>query len=228
MVVEGQRKGMGMADIFELFKKIAKSDGGAAGSPGAPEYIIAGLGNPGAKYAKTRHNAGFMAVDYIAQKLGVTLERSRFKALTETVTIGGHKTLLMKPQTFMNLSGDSVREAADFYSVAPERIIVISDDVNLDIGRVRVRGKGSSGGQKGLENIILRMDSDNIPRIRIGVGARPAEYDMKDWVLGQIPENDREPFFAALGFAYEAVPMLLDGDIDGAMSKTNGRNARNG
>ena len=214
-----------MADIFELFRKIAKKDDDALG---APEYIIAGLGNPGEKYAATRHNAGFMAMDYLSEKIGADVSKLRFKALTAITSIEGHKVLLMKPQTFMNLSGDSVREAADFYNIPPERVIVISDDVSLPVGRVRVRGQGSSGGQKGLENIILRMDSENIPRVRIGVGARPAEYDMKDWVLGKIPESDREPFFASLGFAYDAIPLILAGDIDGAMGKTNGRNAANG
>ena len=214
-----------MADIFELFRKIAKKDDDALG---APEYIIAGLGNPGAKYAATRHNAGFMAMDYLSEKIGADVSKLRFKSLTAITSIEGHKVLLMKPQTFMNLSGDSVREAADFYDIPPERVIVISDDVSLPVGRVRVRGKGSSGGQKGLENIILRMDSENIPRVRIGVGARPAEYDMKDWVLGKIPESDREPVFASLGCAYDAIPLILAGDIDGAMGKTNGRNAANG
>ena len=190
--------------------------------------MIVFLGNAGPRYNGTRHNVGFAVGDILAKRCGVSINRLRSRALTARANIGGHDVLLVKPQTFMNLSGDSVREAADFYDIPPERVIVISDDVSLPVGRVRVRGKGSSGGQKGLENIILRMDSENIPRVRIGVGARPAEYDMKDWVLGKIPESDREPFFASLGFAYDAIPLILAGDIDGAMGKTNGRNAANG
>ena len=197
-------------------------------SSGGAEWMIVFLGNAGPRYNGTRHNVGFAVGDILAKRCGVSINRLRSRALTARASIGGHEVLLVKPQTFMNLSGDSVREAADFYDIPPERVIVISDDVSLPVGRVRVRGKGSSGGQKGLENIILRMDSENIPRVRIGVGARPAEYDMKDWVLGKIPESDREPFFASLGFAYDAIPLILAGDIDGAMGKTNGRNAVNG
>lgn len=209
-----------MADIFELFAKIRKKDEEPSG--GAPEYMVAGLGNPGGKYHQTRHNAGFMALDYIYEKAGITGERSRFKALCRDGVISGKRVLFLKPQTFMNLSGDSVSEAAGFYKIPPERIIVISDDVNLAVGRIRVRGKGSSGGQKGLENIILRMDSDMIPRIRVGVGAKPAGWDMADWVLGKIPVCDREDLFFALGSAYTALETLIRDGIDAAMGKCNG------
>ncbi len=208
-----------MANIFDLFKQIEKKQDTAGG---IPEYIVAGLGNPDAKYRKTRHNAGFMALDYIYEKLSVTGERSKFKALCRDGTVAGKRVLFMKPQTYMNLSGEAVSEAAAFYKIPAENIIVISDDVNLAVGRIRVRSKGSSGGQKGLENIILRMNSDNFPRIRVGVGSKPAGWEMADWVLGKIPEGDREDFFFALGSACTALETLLRDGVDQAMGKCNG------
>ncbi len=208
-----------MAGIFDLFKLIEKKE---TPSGGAPEYIVAGLGNPDAKYRGTRHNAGFAALDYIYEKLGITGESSKFKALCRYGSIGGKRVLLMKPQTYMNLSGDSVCEAADYYKLPPERIIVISDDVNLGVGRIRVREKGSSGGQKGLENIILRLNSDAFPRIRIGVGPKPAEWNMADFVLGKLPAEKHEDFFFAMGSACTAVEALLAEGAAAAMSKCNG------
>ena len=193
-----------MADIFELFKKIApKTDTEA----GAPEYLVVGLGNPGKEYAFTRHNAGFLAMDFFAEKHGVELKQLKFKALTAPLTVYGHRVLLMKPQTYMNASGEAVREAADFYKIPPERIVVISDDVAQEPGRMRIRRSGS----------------DAFPRIRIGVGAKPRpDYEMADWVLGRIPEEDQKKLFAVFGCAAEAVPLLLDGRVDDAMSKFNG------
>ncbi|MBE6709369.1 MAG: aminoacyl-tRNA hydrolase [Ruminococcaceae bacterium] len=208
-----------MANIFDLFKKIEKKDE-TAGS--APEYIVAGLGNPGGKYHQTRHNAGFMALDFIYEKLSVNGEKSKFKALVRDGSVAGKRVLFMKPDTFMNLSGEAVSEAAAFYKIPPERIIVISDDVNLAVGRIRVREKGSSGGQKGLENIILRMGTDNFPRIRIGVGAKPQGWEMADWVLGKIPEGDREDLFFALGSACTALETLIRDGAEAAMGKCNG------
>lgn len=207
-----------MADIFDLFKKIERQ----SESSGTPEYIVAGLGNPDAKYHQTRHNAGFMALDYIYEKLSVTGEKSKFKSLYRDGTVAGKRVLFLKPQTYMNLSGDAVSEAAAFYKIPAEKIIVISDDVNLAPGRIRVRGKGSSGGQKGLENIILRLGSDNFPRIRVGVGAKPQGWDMADWVLGKIPPADQEDFFFALGSACTALETLIRDGVDTAMGKCNG------
>ena len=208
-----------MSNIFDLFKKIEKKDDSAGG---VPEYIVAGLGNPGAKYHQTRHNAGFMALDYIYEKFSVTGEKSKFKALVRDDSVAGKRVLFMKPETFMNLSGEAVSEAAAFYKIPPERIIVISDDVNLAVGRIRIREKGSSGGQKGLENIILRMNTDNFPRIRVGVGAKPAGWDMADWVLGRIPEGDREDLFFALGSTCTALETLIRDGAQTAMGKCNG------
>ena len=210
-----------MSDIFELFKKIPPA---ASTSQGAPEFLVAGLGNPGREYTFTRHNAGFLAMDYMTErrKLG-DLRTSRFKSLILQTELDGHKVLLMKPQTYMNDSGEAVREAADFYKIPPEKILVLSDDVAQEPGHMRIRRSGSDGGQKGLRSIIEHLGTDAFPRIRIGVGAKPRpDYPMADWVLGRIPEEDREKIFSVLGCVSEAVPMLLDGRFDDAMSRFNG------
>ena len=169
-----------MANIFDLFKQI--STGSDTGS-GALEYILVGLGNPGKEYERTRHNAGFMAMDYISGRCGAKIDRAKFSALVGETTINGKRVLLMKPQTFMNSSGEAVAAAAKFYKIAPENIIVISDDVSLDVGRVRVRRKGSHGGQKGLKRIQECLGTEDYQRIKIGVGAKPhPDYDMAAWV----------------------------------------------
>ena len=211
-----------MTDIFDLFKKIAPSSGTSA--QGAPEFLVVGLGNPGRDYTYTRHNAGFLAMDYLTEKRGLgDLRVSRFRALVLQTEVGGHKVLLMKPQTYMNASGEAVREASDFYKIPPEKILVISDDVAQEPGRMRIRRSGSDGGQKGLRSIIEHLGTDAFPRIRIGVGAKPnPEYAMADWVLGRIPEEDQKKIFSVLDCVCEAVPMLLDGRIEDAMSRYNG------
>ena len=210
-----------MADIFELFKKISFS---SDTSRGAPDFLVVGLGNPGPEYRFTRHNAGFLAMDYLTEKRGLgDLRQSKFKSLVLTASLDGHRALLMKPQTYMNASGEAVREAADSYKIAPERIIVISDDAAQEPGRMRIRRSGSDGGQKGLRSVIEHLGTDAFPRIRIGVGIKPdPEYPMADWVLGKIPEEDRNKIFSVLGCVSEAVPMLLDGRFDDAMSRFNG------
>ena len=209
-----------MADIFDLFKKIQTNTPSDAG---VPEYIVAGLGNPGDKYTFTRHNAGFLAIDYMSQKLGVKVTQLKFKSLTAQATIAGKRVLIMKPQTFMNASGEAVSEAANFYKIPPEKIIVISDDVAQAPGRMRIRKSGSDGGQKGLRSIITLMNTDQFPRIRIGVGEKPSrEYDMADWVLGKIPEEDQKKMFEVFGCVNDAVAMLIEGKTDDAMGKFNG------
>ena len=209
-----------MADIFELFKKI--SSGGKA--PSKLTHIVAGLGNPGEKYSCTRHNAGFLAMDVIAREYSLPSFRSRFKSMCVEGSVGTHRVLFMKPETFMNNSGEAVREAADFYKIAPENIVVISDDINLAPGAIRIREGGSAGGQTGLLSIIEHMGSDAIPRIRIGVGAKPSpEYDLADWVLGEIPKSDREAMLDAFGRAAKALPMILDGKCADAMARYNGK-----
>lgn len=209
-----------MADIFELFKKIS---GTSTQDSGKPEFIIAGLGNPGDKYTFTRHNAGFLCADFLSQKLSCPIKTLKFKALYGMTTINGHRVMLMKPQTFMNASGDAVKEAADFYKIDPEHIIVISDDIYLAPGRVRVRKSGSHGGQKGLKSITEQLASENFPRIRIGVGEKPnQDYPLADWVLGRIPKEDEEKMFSVFGAVYDVLPLILDGKIDDAMGKLNG------
>jgi PTH1 family peptidyl-tRNA hydrolase len=207
-----------MANIFDLFKKIENPSGSVQIT-----HLVVGLGNPGDKYTFTRHNAGFLAMDYLTQKLGVKCDRVKFKALTGEATINGVRVLLMKPQTYMNASGEAVSEATSFYKIAPENIIVISDDIMQNIGRLRIRKSGSAGGQKGLKSIIEHLKTENFPRIRIGVGQKPTpEYDLADWVLGKIPKEDESAYFATCKQIPDIVALLLKGDVDGAMCKYNG------
>ncbi len=211
-----------MSNIFDLFKKIEKTS--APSEVGTITHLVVGLGNPGDKYFYTRHNAGFLAMDYVSQKCGATVNRSKFKALVGEATISGKRVLLMKPQTLMNLSGDAVYEAAAFYKIAPENIIVMSDDVNLDVGRIRVRAKGSDGGQKGLRSIITRMNSDAFPRIRFGVGQKPhPDYDMAAWVLGEFSAEDKKVLFDCFEVAYKGLEKLVLSDVDGAMQICNSK-----
>ncbi len=211
-----------MSNIFDIFKKIEKEKEDRATAP--ITHIVVGLGNPGDKYFYTRHNAGFLAMDYISQRCGATVNKSKFKALVGEGVIAGKRVLLMKPQTFMNLSGDAVIEAANFYKIPVENIIVLSDDVNLDVGRMRVRKNGSDGGQKGLRSIILRMNSDNFPRIRFGVGKKPhPDYDMADWVLGNLSESDKKAIYDCFVVSYDGLEKIISGDIDGAMQICNSK-----
>lgn len=208
-----------MSDIFDLFKKIEKKPP----SPNAPiSFIIAGLGNPGDKYTFTRHNAGFLAVDYLAEKYNFKVDRSRFKSICGEMTLGCKRGLVMKPQTFMNNSGEAIREAADFYKIAPENIIVFVDDISLAPGKLRLRKKGSDGGHNGLKSIIYQMSSDNFPRVKIGVGAKPhPDYDLADWVLGTFPDEDKKLIFEALTRAADGLPVILSGDYEKAMNLLN-------
>lgn len=209
-----------MSNIFDLFKKIEKEREGTSTAP--ITHIVVGLGNPGDKYFYTRHNAGFLTMDYVSQKCGAKVNKSKFKALVGEGNIAGKHCLLMKPQTMMNLSGDAVFEAASFYKVPVENIIVISDDVNLDVGRIRVRKSGSDGGQKGLRSIILRMNSDSFPRIKMGVGQKPhPDYDLASWVLSEFSEQDKKDLFDAFVCAYEGLEKIISGDIDTAMQICN-------
>ncbi len=210
-----------MADIFELFKKISTT---SSSTGSKPEFIVAGLGNPGAEYDKTRHNAGFMALDRIAARAGASVKQSKFKALVDTVNIDGHSVLLMKPQTYMNLSGEAVGEAASFYKLPSENVIIICDDICQAPGRMRVRRSGSAGGQRGLLDIIKHLGGDAFPRIRIGVGEKPnPEYDLKDWVLGKFSEEDMKHVSERLDDTYDCVRMILDGKLDDAMGRFNGK-----
>jgi PTH1 family peptidyl-tRNA hydrolase len=189
---------------------------------GSVSWLIVFLGNPGPKYECTRHNAGFMAGDALAKKLGVSINRLRFKALTAAAEINGEKVLLMKPQTFMNLSGEAVGQAARFYKIPPERVLVVSDEISLPLGKLRVRPKGSAGGHNGLKSIIASLGSDAFPRIRIGVGAPPhPDYDMADWVLSVFRNQDLEDMLAASDRAAEAVTTYISDGPERAMNRFN-------
>ncbi len=211
-----------MSNIFDIFKRIENEKDMRTQAP--ITHIVVGLGNPGDKYFYTRHNAGFLAMDYVSQKCGAAVIRSKFHALVGEGMIAEKRVLLMKPQTFMNHSGDAVSEAAAFYKIPVENIIVMSDDVNLDVGRIRVRGGGSDGGQKGLRSTIERMGSDKFPRIRFGVGKKPhPDYDMADWVLGTLSESDKNALFECFEIAYSGLEKLVIGDVDGAMQICNSK-----
>ena len=190
--------------------------------PGGISWLVVFLGNPGTKYEMTRHNAGFMAGDAMAKAQGAAINRSRFKALTGTCDIGGETVMLMKPQTFMNLSGEAVAQAVSFYKLAPDHVIVVSDEVALPIGKLRIRTKGSAGGHNGLKNIIALLGTDQFPRIRIGVGAAPhPDYDMADWVLSSFKGKDAEEILAAAARAAEAVECYITKGADRAMNLYN-------
>ena len=212
-----------MASIFELLKAIGQSNAEKTESGKSPEFLLVGLGNPGTKYENTRHNAGFRFLDDLAKKQGVSITRSRFQSLCGDMVFGGKRVLLIKPQTFMNLSGQAVAEAARFYKIPPEKVIVVSDDTSLDIGRLRVRRKGSDGGHNGLKNIILLLGTDAFPRLRIGVGQKPhPDYDMADWVLGNLNSEELKKITSTYDAASQGLEKILNGDVDGAMQICNG------
>ena len=208
-----------MSNIFDLFKQIDKKYTPAAGNL---THLVVGLGNPGDKYTFTRHNTGFMALDFIAEKCGVRVDRARFKSLCADARIGEHRVLLMKPQTFMNLSGEAVREAADFYKIPPENILVLFDDINFDVGVMRIRRNGSDGGHNGIKSIIYQLNSDAFPRVKIGVGKKPSpDYDLADYVLGTYSDADKKTLFSMFSRVYDGVELILSGQIDKAMNLYN-------
>ena len=208
-----------MSNIFDLFKQIEKNEPALTGNV---THLVVGLGNPGDKYAKTRHNVGFIAMDYLADKLKIKINRSKFKALVGDTEIAGKRVLLMKPQTFMNNSGEAVREAVDFYKIPVSNVIVIYDDISLNPGKMRIRMKGSDGGHNGIKSIIYHLDSNEFPRIKIGVGAKPnPEYDLADWVLGNIAKEDQEPTSKCIENTYECIELMLKNKADEAMGKFN-------
>lgn len=191
-------------------------------SVGTPEFIVVGLGNPDRKYTLTRHNSGFLCIDMLAEKLNFKVDKLKFKSLIADTTINGHRCIVMKPQTYMNNSGEAVRECASFYKIPPERIFVISDDTSLDIGKMRIKRKGSDGGQKGLRSIIYHMNSDNFPRVKIGVGKKPhPDYDMADWVLSEFKKDEQKVLEPVLENACKALELMLDNQIDKAMNLYN-------
>lgn len=191
-------------------------------SNGGYDYLIVGLGNPGAKYEMTRHNAGFLAVDLLAVKENLNIKKLKYHALVGDAVINGKKCLVMKPQTFMNNSGEAISEAARFYKIPPERVIVISDDFSFDVGQIRIKRKGSAGGHNGLKSIIAHLGSENFPRIKVGVGKKPnADYDIIDWVLGRFPKELEKDLKSALENAVDALPYIVNEEIDKAMNLFN-------
>lgn len=206
--------------IFDIFDQINKNK--APEPTGPVEYIIAGLGNPGAQYENTRHNAGFMTVDTLAQKHNFEIKRLRFKSLTADVTIAGKRCLVMKPSTFMNNSGEAIVEAMNFYKIPIENVIICYDDISLDPGRIRIRRKGSDGGHNGIKSIIYLTGSQDFPRIKVGVGQKPSkDYDLADWVLGTFTSEDIQRLHDATDHACAAAELILKGDIDKAMNLYN-------
>ena len=190
---------------------------------GGVTWLVVGLGNPGSKYESTRHNMGFLAVDMLAEKEKFKFNKLRFKAWTATCELGGEKVLVMKPQTYMNLSGESVGEAARFYKIPPERVLVISDDIALPTGKLRIRGSGSAGGHNGLKSIIAHLGSQDFLRLRIGVGEKPhPEYDLADWVLGKFSPADNKVIDERMADIVAALELMIAGEPDKAISKYNG------
>lgn len=189
---------------------------------GGIEFLIVGLGNPGGKYEITRHNAGFLCADLFAESMNTEIKRLKYHALTAEVNIDGHRCLLMKPQTFMNNSGEAVAEAAKFYKIPAEKVIVMFDDISLPIGKLRVRRKGSAGGHNGIKSIISHLGSENFPRVKIGVGAKPhPDYDLADWVLASFKKEDFPALKEAMVNAGEAIKLIVNGNTDKAMNLYN-------
>ncbi len=186
------------------------------------EYIVVGLGNPDRKYENTRHNAGFIMIDYIADKLGVKINRIKFKSVVGEGTVNGAKVLFMKPSTYMNNSGEAVVEAMNFYKVPAENVIVLLDDINLDVGKMRIRQKGSDGGQKGMRSIIYLTGKDNYPRIKVGIGKKPhPEYDLAAWVLSRFTNDEIKLLEKVAENSLNAVELMIDGNIQKAMNLYN-------
>ena len=188
---------------------------------GGISYIVAGLGNPDRKYENTRHNAGFMGVDALAEKHGAQIDRLKFKSYCSSIEIDGNKVLLMKPQTYMNESGKAVLEAMNFYKIRPENVVIIYDDISLDVGLMRIKRKGSDGGQKGMRSIIYLSGSDNFPRVKIGIGHKPEQWELADWVLSNFSANEKKLIDETAKRAADAVELIIKGEIDKAMNLYN-------
>ena len=205
-------------DIFELFKKIERKEDNKT----PITHMIVGLGNPGDKYKTTRHNAGFLALDYASKKWNCSINTSKFEALTGEAVVGGNRTLLLLPQTFMNLSGNAVGKAAKFYKIEPQNITVVFDDISLDVGKMRIRKKGSAGGHNGIKSIIENLGTDEFPRIKIGVGKKPhPEMDLADWVLSNFSKAEQETLNNQFASVVDALSLMNKGETDKAMNNFN-------
>ena len=203
--------------IGKIFKKFNKSEIFLA-----PEYIICGLGNPGLQYENTRHNAGFMVVDKFCKENNIKCNRIKFKSLVGSAVVNGKKIIVMKPSTYMNKSGEAVVEAMNFYKVQPQRVILVFDDISLDVGKMRIRNKGSHGGQNGVKNIIYLSGSDDFPRIKIGIGNKPhPDYDLAAWVLSGFTKQEGPLLEKSIEDAANSLMLMIDGKIQQAMNKYN-------
>ena len=190
---------------------------------GPAEWILVCLGNYGQKYENTRHNIGFMAADRLVEKRSLKCNRLRFRALTEVIDFGGARVLLMKPQTYMNLSGEAVGEAARFYKIPADHVVVISDDISLPLGKIRVRASGSAGGHNGLKNIIAHLGTDAFPRVKVGVGApENPEHDIIDWVVGNFSAQEKKIIEEALDKALAAAECIIEKNVTEAQNRYNG------
>ncbi len=202
-----------------MFWKKPKKDFG-----GTFDFMLVGLGNPGREYEATRHNAGFLALDTFCERFDCSAEKLKFKSLVGECKIGPYRVLLLKPQTFMNNSGEAVRDAAAFYKIPPERTVIIFDDISLPVGKLRLRRKGSDGGHNGMKSIIYLSGSDAFMRIKVGVGAKPhPDYDLKDWVLSRFPKSEEAALMQALSNAADACECIITHGIDEAMNRFNNR-----
>lgn len=203
--------------IFDLFRQVE-----SAAPAGPPEYLIVGLGNPGLEYAQTRHNAGFMTLDLLAEREHTEIKRMKFKSLCGDVVIAGKRCLLMKPTTYMNNSGQAVAEAMQFYKLPIDHIIVVYDDISLEPSRLRIRRKGSDGGHNGIKSIIYLTGEDTFPRIKLGVGKKPRpDYNLADWVLSRFTKEELEQLHIAAEHACESIALMVNGKIDEAMNRYN-------
>ncbi len=206
--------------VFDIFKKLEAER--APEPTGAVEFIICGLGNPGIDYEDTRHNIGFMTVDTLCEKYKLSCKKLKFKSLTCDAMIGGKRCLIMKPTTYMNNSGQAVTEAMNFYKIPPERTIVIFDDISLDVGKLRIRRKGSHGGHNGMKSIIYLSGHDTFPRIKMGVGAKPhPDYNLADWVLGHFKKEDGEKLTECMNNAVVSIELIVADKTDQAMNRYN-------
>ena len=203
--------------IFDLFKQVE-----SASPAGPPEYLIVGLGNPGLEYAQTRHNAGFMTLDLLAEREHAEIKRMKFKSLCGDAVIAGKRCLLMKPTTYMNNSGQAVAEAMQFYKLPIDHIIVVYDDISLEPSRLRIRRKGSDGGHNGIKSIIYLTGEDTFPRIKLGVGKKPRpDYNLADWVLFRFTKEELDQLHIAAEHACESIALMVNGKIDEAMNRFN-------
>ena len=209
--------------LFAKKKEVQATSGLTGASPsGQVEWLIVGLGNPEKKYENTRHNAGFRAVDTIAADCGAEIKKLKFKALVGDAEIAGKHCLLMKPETYMNLSGQAVMEAVNFYKLPTDHVIVLFDDISLSPGKLRIRRKGSDGGHNGIKNIIYLSGKDDFPRVKLGVGAKPhPDYDLAAWVLSSFTPDEQKALQESLGHCPEIAKLIIEGNIDQAMNRFN-------